>query len=76
MTLPTPGALEYEVGQTISLYVGDAREEFRDPDLMVPARILQMVDIGIRTGLVLDVPEGSALVGLTDEWMENLLDKH
>lgn len=72
ITVPTTGVAAYEVGQVISIYVGDADEEFREPEMHIPARIIELVDIGIRTGLVLEVPKDFSERGLYDNWIESM----
>jgi ribosomal protein L21E len=64
----------FEVGQQVEINLGPPGEHDH-PDRMFPGVIKQVVDIGERIGLVLDVPDDSPLAKLPgDEWMVHLLD--
>ncbi len=64
LTVPEPG-VPYEIGQEISVNAGD-------PTNLHEGIILEIIDIGIRVGLVLQVPDDSPLADISDSWIESL----
>ena len=66
LVVPEPG-VPFEVGQSIFLHSPESES-------MHDGVITEIVDIGIRIGLVVEVDDDSPLAGLQDEWIESLME--
>jgi len=68
LTLPAHEGLPYEIGQEIFLnpYQEGASIE------MVTGVITDIIDIGLRVGLMLEVPDDSPLLTVQDAWIQSM----
>ncbi len=66
-------AQTYEVGQTIVVNFSPQELETPDPEYTVPGIIREVVDIGVRVGLAIELPEGFSRDLGSDTWLSALL---